>query len=188
ASGAVFVYDVQAMDKVVTNPKNAQLLKRYGVDDIDPAGGKFGHNIDVDFQAAYALDTATIRFFTPQFKVYGGDPRHYPIGLGGAAHGLAGQDDFLHLLNPTVHNRQPLPEFQWKFDVDPEEIKSQKLYVSVFSAGQGLFPDDLTDAGGNDLNPNRILTEEDRTQFTDQGGGVYSFTLPANRKLTAGQT
>ncbi len=78
---------------------------------------------------------------------------------------------------------QPNLTFRWT--VDRASIGSapvtSTLYVSVMSEGKGLFPDDLTLAGETDCSPYRILTFE-------LPADTFQYALPANIKLTAGQT
>ncbi|MDH4187788.1 MAG: hypothetical protein OEV08_12410, partial [Nitrospira sp.] len=80
----------------------------------------------------------------------------------------------------TQENGQPIPE-NW----------TTKLYVSTFSDGKGLFPDDVIkviDGKKVDLHQNRILNGVEGVHVETAAAGVYEFTMSASRSLTLGQT
>ncbi len=81
--GALFVYDINAIESAIANTDPA-LLKRYAVDDL--VNGQVGHNSAIDTFAAIAVDQNNTGTY-PVLTVY--DPTHSPIGLGGSPWGIA---------------------------------------------------------------------------------------------------
>ncbi|NLS91835.1 MAG: hypothetical protein GXX96_06600, partial [Planctomycetaceae bacterium] len=83
------------------------------------------------------------------------------------------------------------PTFKWKVTgaaVAGQPVTST-LYVSTFPLGEGLFPDDFESGSGvEDCHPNRILTRRLSASDWDGSSLSFQFALPANIKLTAGQT
>ena len=84
--GAVFVYNIAAIEAAVNNPLVQPLLSRFGIDDIDPGTGKHvddkgivQHNVAIDTQAAYGQ--INTRGNNIEFDVY--DANHPPLGVGG---------------------------------------------------------------------------------------------------------
>src|SRR5262249_23419649 len=129
------------------------------------------------------------------FQVYDAD--HAPLAIGGVPRGLAIQDDFLKLISPegSTDNRQPI--FTWRVNLpnvfSPGDVTSTEIVVSVFPSGEGLFPDDFgkrdTNGGIIDQDPHRTLTKIlDPSQITINPDGSFSYQLPSNLELTAGQT
>ncbi|MDB5858372.1 MAG: hypothetical protein JWQ76_2061, partial [Ramlibacter sp.] len=174
---ALFVWDLEGLLKAA-------------VDARADATARITHPIDLKVQGTS---------FVPRDRA---QPQRYntPGGDSGFAwiYGMAISDDFLFLTSPTSQAGTGLPTFTWT--VGGTKIEKATLYVSTKPPGQGLFPNDplriedealsqkvqkaINDWFEQDVNANRILTK--KIDITSDGN--YTFTLPADARLTAGQT
>ncbi|MHC1770059.1 MAG: putative Ig domain-containing protein [Verrucomicrobiia bacterium] len=180
-SRAVFVFDVEEIIKTINQTSPEQLLAK-PVNDLNPA---------IEIRANYRVIPGGYMgasFGTPEGATNG------PIGTGGQPSGLAAQESvLLELVSPSqgeeVDDRTP--ELVWR--VSGATDVTSWVYVSTFPMGEGLFPDDrvplidsdhlFTDSNGaEDMNPARIVNGVELTHNT------FTYTLPDNRELTAGQT
>ena len=94
--GAVFVFNIPAIESAVKNPAVIPLLTKFGVDDIDPVSGQHAdsdgnvlHNVAIDTHAAYGLINVALDQKNIDFGVY--DPAHAPLAIGFLPRGIAVQ-------------------------------------------------------------------------------------------------
>ncbi len=93
--------------------------------------------------------------------------------------GLDAMVEGAHLISPTNDFvSDTTPTLTWRTTAH----SVSRLFVSTFSAGNGLYPNDL---GITDLNPYRIVNG---VEVTADANGLAQFTIPFTAQLTAGQT
>lgn len=227
-NGGVYVFDVEEILKTLDTPSN-YLIDQFGrgvlspffnlegarparltdlvsvpIDDINPA-----ISIAADF-GIIAEDRARNQF------TYGPLPEtnRAPVNPGAFSRGLAvAPTDIVDLTGPGNSTSDLTPTFTWKFDIPIQNVQEVNLFVSTFTAGEGLLPWDVTVdlddpqflpgmsesqkrqlltkkwRGYDDFNPGRILTatwkKATNTWYWYDGQTVISQTLnePPNTSI-----
>jgi hypothetical protein len=188
--GAVFVYNVQAIENEVTQDYlqnitvtvrlvntggvvTLPILLRYPVDDVTNGVWTSQQipNVLIDIKADYQVVPGSPNFF---FAIQQPDPLYAPLAIGGNAKGIALQPnpDPVTFLTPLGSTTEQSPVFQW---YGPP---GSKIYIGPCGTEAGQFPDE---------EPANLIVDGAGPTSYDPTSGVATYMLPPGIYLSPGE-